>query len=79
MGETVEVRLPGKPPLSGLVDSAMANNSVLWLAPHGVDARKMVEATEGYVVWLDPQQYFERCHPYEQGPPYFMALPEPEN
>lgn len=57
----------------------MSDNSVLWLAPHGIDARKMVEATEGYVVWLEPQQYFTHCQPYEQDLPYFLALPESES
>lgn len=76
VGEKVEIRKPGTPPLNGLVDAATSDNSVLWLVQHGIEARKMVEATEGYVVWLEPQQYFTHCQPYEQDLPYFLALAE---
>ncbi len=51
-GEPVEVRFSGKTVRSGFVDTAMPDDSALWLAAEGADGRRLFEAADGYEVWV---------------------------
>ncbi|WP_284753251.1 hypothetical protein [Arthrobacter sp. efr-133-R2A-120] len=49
----VEVRRAGEQVQSGLVDNAMPDSSVVWLAPEGVQRRTLYEAVHGFEVWVE--------------------------
>ncbi len=48
------MRRHGKYIRSGIIDAAMPDASVLWLAADGADERQMFEAALGYQVWIYP-------------------------
>ena len=50
-GRTVEVWLEGRPVATGIVDQATADDSVLWLAAHGIQRRKLYDKLAGFQVW----------------------------
>lgn len=56
-GAWVEVRRAGTIIRCGFVESAMPDNSALWLAADGVESRMLVEAALGYEVWVEPQLF----------------------
>lgn len=56
IGAYVEVRRQKQTIRYGVVDDAMPDSSILWLAADGIHRRSMYEAVEGYSVWVEPQQ-----------------------
>lgn len=56
VGTLVEVRRDGQLLRKGLVDAAMADSSVLWLAADVLHSRSLIEASEGYEVWVEPRK-----------------------
>jgi hypothetical protein len=56
VGLVVEVRREGAVVREGLVDAAMADSSALWIAADGFQDRVLIEAAEGYEVWLEPRR-----------------------
>lgn len=41
---------------TGIVDDAMPDSSVLWLAAEGIHARSMYVAAENHTAWVEPQE-----------------------
>jgi hypothetical protein len=56
IGAHVEVRRQQQLVRYGVIDDAMPDSSILWLAADGLNRRTMYEAAEGYSVWVEPQQ-----------------------
>ena len=56
IGAHVEVRRQQQLVRHGVVDDAMPDSSIVWLAADGINPRTMYEAAEGYSVWVEPQQ-----------------------
>ncbi|MDR7159821.1 hypothetical protein J2X42_002537 [Arthrobacter sp. BE255] len=56
IGAHVEVRRGQQLARYGVVDDAMPDSSIVWLAADGINRRTMYEAAEGYSVWVEPQQ-----------------------
>lgn len=55
IGALVEVRKDGTIVREGLVDDVMPDSSALWIAGDGSTNRVLIEAAEGYEVWVDPR------------------------
>ncbi|WP_162943676.1 hypothetical protein [Arthrobacter celericrescens] len=53
IGKRVEVRHSGEQVQTGLVDNAMPDSSVIWLAPEGVYRRALFEAAHGFEIWVE--------------------------
>jgi hypothetical protein len=51
-GHVVEVWLKGDRVMTGVVEQAAADDSVLWIAAHGADRRKLFDQSTGYEVWV---------------------------
>jgi hypothetical protein len=47
----VEVWLEGQHVATGEVEQATADDSILWIAPWGVQRRKLYDKWDGYSVW----------------------------
>ena len=56
VGVLVEVRKHYQAFRTGTVEEAMPDSSALWLAASGLDGRMLIEAAEGYEVWVEPQK-----------------------
>lgn len=56
VGVPVQLRQHGKYIRSGVIDAAMPDSSVLWLAADGADERQMFEAALGYQAWTSPHE-----------------------
>jgi hypothetical protein len=56
VGVPVQLHQHGKFLRSGVVDAAMPDSSVLWLAADGADERQMFEAALGCQAWTSPQE-----------------------
>lgn len=56
VGAVVQIRRENKVIRTGVVDDAMPDSSLLWLAADGVHQRRMYEAAENYKAWVEPQQ-----------------------
>ncbi len=57
IGAEVEVKMDGKCVRSGLVDDAMPDSSIIWLAADHRNPRTLYEAQEGYRIWApQPKQ-----------------------
>ena len=56
IGALVEVRKHGAVVREGLVDDAMPDSSALWIAADGFTNRVLIEAAEGYEVWVEPRK-----------------------
>jgi hypothetical protein len=56
VGVPVQLRQHGKNIRSGVVDAAMPDSSILWLAADGADDRQMFEAALGYQAWTYPRE-----------------------
>lgn len=54
-GAIVEVRKGGRIVREGLVDDVMPDSSALWIAGDGSTNRVLIEAAEGYEVWIEPR------------------------
>jgi hypothetical protein len=52
VGRTVEVRRYGKRLLVGEVEQTSADGSVLWIAAHGAQTRRLFDSPSGYEVVL---------------------------
>jgi hypothetical protein len=55
IGAVVEVRKDHEFFRSGVVDEAMPDSSALWLAADRGHTRVLIEAAEGYDVWVEPR------------------------
>jgi hypothetical protein len=55
VGVVVEIRRAGEVIRRGLVETAMADSSALWLAAEGLERRVIIEAAERYEVWVEPR------------------------
>ena len=51
IGATVEIRLHGYPVLTGRVDHATADSTILWLAQEGNNPRKIIDKAQNYEAW----------------------------
>jgi hypothetical protein len=51
----VEVRKNHEFFRSGVVDEVMPDSSALWLSADGGHTRVLIEAAEGYDVWVEPR------------------------
>jgi len=51
-GETVQIRINGRPVRTGFVDAVTIDNQILWLASDGVYQRRMISKVDGYEVWM---------------------------
>jgi hypothetical protein len=51
-GRTVEVWLLGEHVMTGVVDQAAQDDSVLWIAAAGADTRKLFDKRTGYQIWV---------------------------
>lgn len=56
IGVPVEVRKNFLIVRTGVVDDAMSDSSVLWLAAEGVHGRTLFAAADEYQVWIRPQE-----------------------
>jgi hypothetical protein len=50
-GHTVEVWLLGEHVMTGVVDQAAEDDSVLWIAGAGISTRRLFDKSTGYQVW----------------------------
>jgi hypothetical protein len=51
-GHTVEVWLLGEHVMTGVVDQASEDDSVLWIAGAGISTRRLFDKSTGYQVWV---------------------------
>lgn len=51
-GRAVEVWLEGDRVMAGVVEQATDDGSVLWIAAHGAEPRRLFDKSTGYQVWL---------------------------
>lgn len=56
VGVPVQLHRHGKYIRSGVIDAAMPDSSLLWLAADGADERQMFEAALGYQAWICPEE-----------------------
>ena len=56
IGAYVQIRRKNQVIRSGVVDDAMPDSSILWLASDGINPRAMFEAADGCAAWVEPQQ-----------------------
>lgn len=56
VGVPVEIRKHGEAVRSGIVDAAMPDSSVIWIASDEQFTRTLFEAAEGFHVWVEPKQ-----------------------
>ena len=55
IGARVEIRNSGAVIMTGTVEDAAADSSVLWIAAEGIEPRTMYESALGYEAWVKPQ------------------------
>jgi hypothetical protein len=48
----VEIHRNGRFIRTGHVDVATADSRMLWLSPHGVESRVLIDKFDGYEIWL---------------------------
>jgi hypothetical protein len=51
-GHTVEVWLLGEHVITGVVEQAAEDDSVLWIAGAGISTRRLFDKSTGYQVWV---------------------------
>lgn len=56
IGAFVEVRRNYEAFRAGFVEDAMPDSSALWLAADLTHGRVLIEASEGYQVWVEPRE-----------------------
>jgi hypothetical protein len=56
IGAFVEIRKDQAFVRAGFVEDAMPDSSSLWLAANGPHTRTLLEKSEGYEVWVEPQE-----------------------
>lgn len=56
VGTPVQIRKNGQLVRAGVVDAAMPDSSVLWLAADSLEGRALYSADDGYEAWLRPVQ-----------------------
>ena len=75
IGALVQIRRGNRVIRTGIVESAMPDSSVLWLAADGIHLRSMYVAAENYTAWVEPQELTgettyrmttSRLYPYER-------------
>jgi hypothetical protein len=52
VGQLVEIRLRGQVHRTGIVEAVMPDESILWIAADGLNAREMVERAHGKEVFV---------------------------
>lgn len=52
----VEIRQNGKIIRTGIVEDAMPDSSIVWVAGDGIRSRQMFEVSQGHQVWVAPQE-----------------------
>jgi hypothetical protein len=52
----VEIRQHGRTIRTGIVDDAMPDSALLWIAAEGNQPRQIFEAINDYEVWVAPEQ-----------------------
>jgi hypothetical protein len=55
VGATVEIHRDGRLVRAGVVDEAMQDNTVLWLAADHRSSRELYESAERYEVWAESE------------------------
>lgn len=63
LGAVVEVRKNGVVIRRGIVHDVMPDSSAVWIAADGLTGREIIEAAEGYQIWVEPKQ-LEGKHAY---------------
>ena len=56
VGVPVEIRKHGEAVRSGVVDDAMPDSSMIWVASGEQSSRTLFEASRGFQVWVEPRQ-----------------------
>lgn len=56
IGTPVEIRKNRRLVRVGIVDAAMPDSSVLWLAADSTEGRTLYAADDGYQAWVRPRQ-----------------------
>ena len=59
MGTFVEVRRNQQTVRTGMVEEAMPDGSATWIAADGARPRRIFEKSEGFLVYVEPQQLTE--------------------
>jgi len=54
VGARVQIRRGNQVIRTGIVENAMPDSSVLWLAADGIHLRQMYVADENYAAWVEP-------------------------
>ncbi|MFJ6359231.1 hypothetical protein [Pseudarthrobacter oxydans] len=56
IGAPVEVRKYGEVVRAGIVDAAMPDSSMIWIASDEQFTRTLFEAAQGFQVWVEPRR-----------------------
>lgn len=62
-GAEVEIYRRGQLVRAGVVDAAMPDGTLLWLAGDHNGSRTLFESAAGYEVWADPPDLPDELHP----------------
>jgi hypothetical protein len=72
IGARVEIRRNLQVVRSGVIEEAMPDSSCLWLAADAPHQRTLIDAAEGYEVWIEPRElngkYFHRTTAWDLTP-----------
>ena len=55
IGAPVEITRWGTLVRAGIVEDAMPDSSVLWVAADGIQGRELFSAADNYKVWIEPR------------------------
>ena len=56
IGAPVEIQRQGEVIRTGIVDEAMPDSSIIWIASDAPASRTLFEASRGFEVWVEPRQ-----------------------
>ena len=56
IGAPVEIQKHGDVIRTGIVDDAMPDSSMIWIASDEKSTRTLFEAAQGFQVWVEPRQ-----------------------
>ncbi|WP_461172313.1 hypothetical protein M1D93_15140 [Arthrobacter sp. Z1-9] len=56
IGAPVDIKKHGEVIRTGIVDDAMPDSSMIWIASDEQSSRTLYEASEGFQVWVEPKQ-----------------------
>jgi hypothetical protein len=54
VGTEVDIRRKGRLVRRGVVDNATLDGTMVWVAQHGVEERRLVDKSDGYELWIAP-------------------------